>query len=199
MAKTKKTKPPTDKQRAFVEHYLISWNATDAAKKAGHPVKSARQIGSENLSKPVIRALVEARLKEKAMGADEVLARLSDHGRGNIADFLDESGRFSLAEARANGKLHLVKKLKETRRTEHPKLGESVTTVTIEVELHDPQAALVHIGRHWQMFTERTELTGKDGGPIEVADIEAIRAKRWTDAAPAMSDASESPSEEENA
>lgn len=30
------------------------------------------------------------------------------------------------------------------------------------------------------------QLTGKDGGPIEIADIEAIRKKRWKDVAPAL-------------
>lgn len=34
--------------------------------------------------------------------------------------------------------------------------------------------------------TIQQQLTGKDGGPIEIADIEAIRAKRWKDVAPAL-------------
>lgn len=32
----------------------------------------------------------------------------------------------------------------------------------------------------------KMELTGADGGPIQVADIESIRAKRWAQVAPAL-------------
>ena len=42
----------TDKQRAFVSQYLICWNASEAARRAGYSVKSAYSIGSENLTKP---------------------------------------------------------------------------------------------------------------------------------------------------
>ena len=34
--------------------------------------------------------------------------------------------------------------------------------------------------------TIQQQLTGKDGGPIEIADIEAIRKKRWQDVAPML-------------
>lgn len=39
--------------------------------------------------------------------------------------------------------------------------------------------ALELVGKHLGMFTEKLELTGKDGGPIEIADItEEERARR---------------------
>jgi len=48
----------TDKQRAFVSEYLIDLNAAQAAIRAGYSKKTARQIGSENLSKPVIQSAI---------------------------------------------------------------------------------------------------------------------------------------------
>jgi len=44
----------TPKQERFIEEYLISLNATDAAIKAGYSEKTATKIGSENLTKPDI-------------------------------------------------------------------------------------------------------------------------------------------------
>ncbi len=51
-----------DKQQRFVEEYLIDLNATQAAIRAGYSVDTARQIGSENLSKPdIVDAIAEAK------------------------------------------------------------------------------------------------------------------------------------------
>ena len=45
----------TDKQRRFVDFYLTSLNATEAAKKAGYSPRTAHQMGYENLRKPDIQ------------------------------------------------------------------------------------------------------------------------------------------------
>lgn len=46
----------TTKELSFVENYLCTFNAADAAKAAGYSERSARQIGYENLTKPYIQA-----------------------------------------------------------------------------------------------------------------------------------------------
>ncbi len=48
------------KQQRFVAEYLADPNATQAAIRAGYSERTARQIGQENLSKPDIRAAIEA-------------------------------------------------------------------------------------------------------------------------------------------
>lgn len=146
-----------DKRQAFVEHYLQCWNATEAARRAGYSEKTANQQGPRLLVNVGIQAAIQARIAELKMSTDEVLLRLAGHARGSIEAFLDDEDEFSLSQARANNQLHLVKKLKRTRRTEHPKDSDPVTTTTTEVELHDPQAALVHIGRALKLFGDRNE------------------------------------------
>lgn len=44
----------TAKQIKFCQEYTIDLNATKAAKRAGYKIKSAKSIGSENLTKPDI-------------------------------------------------------------------------------------------------------------------------------------------------
>ncbi len=49
----------TPKQTCFVQEYLIDLNATQAAIRAGYSKKTARQVASENLSKPDIQRAIE--------------------------------------------------------------------------------------------------------------------------------------------
>ncbi len=61
------TKPKlTIKQRRFVEAYLLSGNATQAAIEAGYSKKTARSIGQENLTKPAIEAVIDAALNRQS-------------------------------------------------------------------------------------------------------------------------------------
>lgn len=72
------------KQSLFVEYYIQTKNATHAAKLAGYKGSYAtlRSVGSENLSKPNIKAAISERFKNVAMDTDEVLARLASIARG---------------------------------------------------------------------------------------------------------------------
>lgn len=157
MAGKKKSPPLNPKQKAFIEHYLVCWNGAEAARQAGYSVRTARVQASDLLTKPNIAAAIQERLGALKMTADEVMARLADHASGNIIEFLDNEDEFSLSTGRANGKLHLIKKLKRTRRTETPRGGDPVTTVTTELELHDQQNALVQIGHILKMYGDRVE------------------------------------------
>lgn len=49
------------KQQRFVEEFMVDFNATQAAIRAGYSTKTARVIGPENLLKPAVAAaIVEA-------------------------------------------------------------------------------------------------------------------------------------------
>ena len=68
----------TPKQQRFVEEYLIDLNATQAAIRAGYSEKTAREIGSENLTKPnIAKAIQEAqsRLSNKAQVTVEMVVQ----------------------------------------------------------------------------------------------------------------------------
>ena len=76
----------TPKQKRFCDEYLIDCNATQAAIRAGYSEKTAKQIGTENLSKPDIRAYIDERLAEvqskKIASAEEVMQYLTSVLRG---------------------------------------------------------------------------------------------------------------------
>ena len=80
----------TAKQKMFCDEYLIDLNATQAAIRAGYSEKTANRIATENLSKPVIKEYIAARMAEKedALIAtqDEVLKYLTAVMRGEEKD-----------------------------------------------------------------------------------------------------------------
>lgn len=86
----------TDKQQMFVKEYLIDLNATQAAIRAGYSEETAKQIGSENLSKLDIQKAIQVaqqeRNKELSVDANYVLSRLIEIDKMDIADILDEDG-----------------------------------------------------------------------------------------------------------
>ena len=56
----------TNKQELFIQYYMISLNATSAAIKAGYKEKTARVIGSQNLSKLNIKAEIDLRIAKRS-------------------------------------------------------------------------------------------------------------------------------------
>jgi len=56
----------TVKQARFCDEYVVCGNAAAAARVAGYPERSARQVGFENLTKPDIQAAIRARQQAHA-------------------------------------------------------------------------------------------------------------------------------------
>lgn len=106
----------TRKQQIFIDAYLRSFNATQAAKLAGYSEKTAYSMGWENLRKPEIKAAIDARLDEVHMSADEALKLQADIARGDMGEFLDTEGigfTLDLKEAKQQGLTRLIKKVKQ--------------------------------------------------------------------------------------
>ena len=76
----------TEKQKRFVDYYVSTGNATEAAREAGY--KHPNKVGPENLVKLGIKEAIDARLKElessRIADAKEVLEYLTKAMRGQI-------------------------------------------------------------------------------------------------------------------
>jgi phage terminase small subunit len=152
----------TDRQRIFIDEYLACWNASEAARRAGYSRRSAGSIGHENLKKPEIQAAIEARLAEKHISADEVLAMLADIAHADMREFVrvNRAGEPIGFNLRPGRPLHLVKKV-------------SVTDRGTSIELYDRLTALIKIGEYHKLFVQQHELSGKNGQPI--FDMENVK------------------------
>ncbi len=80
----------TEKQKAFCDYYIETGNATEAAIKAGYSKKTAKVIGSENLTKPYLKQYIDERLAKiedaRIAKGEEVLQYLTKVMRGEEKD-----------------------------------------------------------------------------------------------------------------
>lgn len=87
----------TVKQQRFIAEYLVDYNGTQAAIRAGYPAGTARQIASENLSKPDIAAAIEERLTALQtrcdITAERVLLELARVAYADVRQIFDLDGR----------------------------------------------------------------------------------------------------------
>jgi phage terminase small subunit len=152
------------KQALFVDYYLQSFNASDAARKAGYSEKTAYSIGSRLLKDVEISAVIQERLAEVHMSAEEALKLTADIARGDIAQLMDVSSMgFSLdmSKAKELGLTGLIKKVKQRTITHLAKSesDEDREVIDLEVELYDKQSALRDILKIHGKFIERTDVT----------------------------------------
>jgi phage terminase small subunit len=163
----------TAKQAKFVREYLIDLNATQAAIRSGYSEKTAKVIGSENLTKPDISAAIsdaQAKMAEKTgITAERVLSELALLGFCNMQDYMRagsdgdpylDFSQLTREQAAALAEV-TVEDFKEGR-------GKDARDIRrVKFKLADKRAALVDIGKHIGMFRDRVEHTGPDGGPIQ--------------------------------
>jgi phage terminase small subunit len=108
----------TTKQKVFVLEYLVCFNATEAAERAGYKGNRATLavVGLENLRKPKIRAEIKRFLIDMTMMQEEALARIAQQARGSMGDFLsmDDYGRirFDLEQAKKAGAMNVVQQVR---------------------------------------------------------------------------------------
>jgi phage terminase small subunit len=157
----------TRKQQKFIDEYFAcGMNGTQAAIRAGYSVETARFIAYENLTKPHIREEIDRIYKANTMPAEEILARLSEYGRGDLGDVWDETtGQVNWETARALGKTGIIKRVKhKTTRVSNEKTGEEIETFEDEIELHDPIKAMHILAKVHGMLIDRlkVEVTWQD-------------------------------------
>ncbi|MFY2843583.1 terminase small subunit [Achromobacter ruhlandii] len=141
----------TDKQRRFVDEYLVDLNATQAAIRAGYSAKTAGQIGEQNLRKLEIAAAVQeaqaVRAKRTEITQDEILNDLRE-----LRDICMGRKPVTISEVVKNGQ------------------DGKATAVDVCVSVLEPTAAnraLELMGKHLGMFPSKVEHSGPGGGPMQ--------------------------------
>ena len=147
----------TEKQKRFVEEYLIDLNATQAAIRAGYSPKTANEQGARllvnvSIQKAISRAMT-ARSNRTNISQDRVVNELAKIAFMNIADLIDQHGnlRDNVSRDDMAGIEWIRSKGVETENGYVRETGFRVTSKLKALEL---------LGRHLGMFTDRVELSG---------------------------------------
>jgi len=183
-----------NKQMAFVDEYVKTWNASEAARLAGYSEKTAGSIGSRLLKDVDIWNEIDARMMALNMGATEALKLQTDIARGDIGVFfrpVDEWMFNPLPEYEILDQKEVVDDTKDPPKTRisyrvfhvvldmekvmNPQYSHLIKKFTnsrkngLSIELYNRQEAIRDALKIHGKFIERADITtnGKDITPKE--------------------------------
>lgn len=157
------------RQRLFVEAYLLTKSATQAALDAGYKEKAAHAQGSKLLKHPEIKLEIELRMKaevrrlriaaeKKGLTRERWVEELAALGLANMDDYATvENGEVKVFDNdKRPGEGAAIKKLVQTKNG-------------VGIELHSKEGALTTVGKHFGWIKEQIEhLPGAAGVPVMV-------------------------------
>ncbi|WP_313461634.1 terminase small subunit [Pseudomonas nitroreducens] len=161
----------TNKQRRFVEEYLVDLNATQAAIRAGYSERRASEIGSQNLRKPEIAAAIQEAMQARAsrteIDADYVLRRMVEIDQMDVLDIMSDDMQLKpVSQWPKVWRQYLsgfdLAEMFEGRGDDREMVG-----LLKKIKWPDKVKNLELLGRHFGMFTDNVALSGKGGGPIQ--------------------------------
>lgn len=145
----------TKKQKRFIEEYLIDLNATQAAIRAGYSPDTAKSIGSENLTKPDIKAQIAKAMAERSrrtgVNADRVVMELAKIAFVNANDVIDTETATLRPDA-------LPEDTAAIQSVKVKTFGED--GLEREIKMADKLKALELLGKHLGMFRDKLEVSG---------------------------------------
>lgn len=144
----------SEKEQIWLSEYLKTFNATEAARRAGYTWPNVQ--GQQKKEK--FRDEIKRILAERAMSPQEIIDELQQIAQSDIADYFDRYNGLDLEKAQKDGKSKLIKKLKWRTITKIGK-GEGEDDVEIhdtEMEMYSRHEALRDLGKVHALFTDKT-------------------------------------------
>lgn len=143
----------TEKQRRWIDHYVETGNAAEAARLAGYAASSDKafgNIGSENLDKlgKYVQERIESKDDQRIAKGDEVLRFLTSVLRGEETDEVIFTGE------NADG-------------------GAEVQRVEKRVLTKDRLKAAEMLAKRYGLLTEKVDVTMNETGVVLLPDAEA--------------------------
>jgi phage terminase small subunit len=180
----------TIKQEKYVQGLFAGLSQREAYKQAYNCKKMKDKTIDENASRLANDSKVKARLRElteelkqrNMVTVEKVLAELAKVGFANGSDFArviekEYTEEIMDDEGNKTEKIHKYKVVDviPTELLEKDKLaaiaGIKATDKGIEIKTNDKLKALELMGKYLGMFTDKVEMTGKDGGPIDIRSM----------------------------
>jgi phage terminase small subunit len=165
----------TEKQKKFVDEYLIDLNATRAYMVAYPRVKKeevAAANGSRMLRNDKVAEYVSERMKEREkrteITQDRVIQELASIAFAKATDYATiQDGEIEIknTEELNEEQIRAIAGIKEG------KYG-------IEIKLNDKEKALELLGRHLGMFKDRVEISGLEEEQSKLSELLMQRKKR---------------------
>lgn len=163
----------TAKRKRFVDEWLIDFNGTQAAIRAGYSEKTAaataaRLLRNVNIQNEIARRQRDLQ-KRTEVTQDRVVKELARIAFANIADYVHVETQTRTKDDGTEVTYQTVmfnetQELSADQRAALAVVKQSVNG--FELKLHDKIKALELLGRHIGMFNDKLSLSGTDGGPL---------------------------------
>ena len=166
----------TEKQKRFVDEYLVDLNATRAYMLVYPSCKkeeTAAAASARLLRNVKVKEYIDKRMKDREkrteITQDKVLMELARIGFANATDYVT-------VEDKGQYKVVIIKSTKDIPEDKLAAIaGIKQGANGIEIKLHDKVKALEDIGRHLGMFKDKIEVTGNINNPYEGLTIEGLK------------------------
>ena len=147
----------TEKQKRFIDYYIETGNATEAARLSGYRGKNLNRIGSENLSKLdiYIKDRILQKEDERIAKQDEVLQTLTRIIRREEKEVVVVTVKSRRSFYDANGKKVIEEK-------------EEPVPVEIPTKISDVNKAADLLGKRYGIWTDNVKISG--GVPVQIVD-----------------------------
>jgi phage terminase small subunit len=179
----------TIKQEKFCLAYIETGNASEAYRRAYDCKKMSANAIAVNASRLMDNTKVALRVaelqanlqKRHEVTVDRIISELALLGFSNMLDYMqpqdDGTAYVDLSKLTREQAAAISEVTVESYMEGH---GEDARPVKkVKFKLTDKRSALVDLGKHFGMFKDIHEVSGKNGGPIEIAEMsEKERARR---------------------
>jgi len=147
----------TAQQKAFCDHYIISFSGVRSAIKAGYTGDrdSLYVTASHLLSLPKVKTYLDAKFVEHIMSPKELLARMTNTANADMSEFQSEDGSVDLKRIGDMGLGPLVREIAQTSQG-------------TKIKLHDAMRAQELLAKYHQLLTDRVDITS--GGKTIVTE-----------------------------
>jgi phage terminase small subunit len=168
----------TPKQKRFCLEYMVDFNGTQAAIRAGYSKKTANAIATENLSKPYIAEEIKKLTDKTSEWVDVTVQELIDEYKKlaftNSEDLFDwKDEKITTIDEDGQEQEEIISKPYLKAYKDMPKAALAAiseireTNQGISIKLHDKKGSLDSLMKYKGQFRTINEHGGLGGGPIQ--------------------------------
>lgn len=172
-----------NKQKRFVDEYLIDLNATAAASRAGY---KNGEFGRQLLTYPYVADLIQKRIKARQtrteITQDRVLLEIARLAFSDGRKAFDKDGRLLPVHEWSDDVAASISSIKVRTKYKRDSDGNVEPETVTEIKMWDKNSALEKAGKHLGLFMDRMKVEGELNVSVDLSPhikemIESVRSK----------------------
>lgn len=171
----------TPKQEMFCKEYIKDLNGAQAAIRAGYSEETAKEIASENLTKPNIKSriqeLMEKRSSKVEVSAEMVLRELVHLATVDLSEAYNPDGTIKPLQEIPEPIRRAIAGFEQVEEFEGTGRDRVQVGYKKKIKFYDKTKALELIGKHLKLFTDKVE----HSGTVSFADLVVGSFNKGTD------------------